>query len=456
MKRALPLLLLLVLALAAACSRIAIPIPPAVTARPSAVLLQTAAPTRTPTSLPSPSPSPSPLPPAPTPSPTPRPTASALQLQVFEELWQVVDEEYLYPDFNGLDWDAVYEEFHARVAAGLSEEAFYQAMDEMIFRLGDEHSAFLSPEMVWTQEAEYSGSLDYVGIGVLTTALPERSRLTIVLVYPGSPAEQAGLKSHDSILEVDGQAVIDEEGFRRDLLRGPEGSRAVLTVESPSGAPRRVEVVRQRIDGELPVPYQVMEQNGLRIGYIFLPTFNEITIDRKVGDALRAMTASGPLDGLILDNRQNDGGTSTQLDGTLSYFTHGVVGHYTNRQAEEPLRVRGKDIGGSQSVPLVVLVGKNTVSFGEIFAGILQDLERAYLIGEQTQGNVEILWVYDFSDRSRAWIAHDLFLPLNNPQADWETGGVVPDREVSGEWDEFTLETDPGIAAALEHFATLP
>lgn len=456
MRRLPTLLLLFLLIPAAACSILQVRPQPAGSPQATARLLRTAAASRTAAPPPSPSPSPSPLSPTFTPTPTARPTASPRHLRVFEELWQVVHEDYLYPDFNGVDWDAIHKEFRATVAAGMSDEQFYQAMDEMIYRLGDDHSVFLSPEMALEEDAQYSGSFDYVGIGVLNTIVPERGRLTIVLVYPDSPADRAGLKAHDSILEVDGLPVLDEDGYRRDLLRGPEGSASVLTVQSPDEPPRRVEVVRERISGEMPVPYEVLENGGGRIGYIFLPTFNEITVGHKVGEALHAMTASEPLDGIILDNRQNDGGTSTQLSSALAYFTSGVMGRFVNRQETETLRVLGVDIGGSQSLPLVVLVGKNTISFGEIFAGILQDLGRAYLIGEQTEGNVEILWVYDFADRSRAWIAHDTFQPLNNPEANWETGGVVPDREVSGEWDEFTLETDPGIAAALEYFATLP
>jgi carboxyl-terminal processing protease len=98
-----------------------------------------------------------------------------------------------------------------------------------------------------------------------------------------------------------------------------------------------------------------------------------------------------------------------------------------------------------------VLVGPNTVSFGEIFSGILKDQGRATLIGETTEGNVEILWGYNFEDGSRAWIAHDTFEPVNHPEWDWEHDGIIVDIEVPADWDEFTFQTDPAIQAALEH-----
>jgi C-terminal processing protease CtpA/Prc len=136
----------------------------------------------------------------------------------------------------------------------------------------------------------------------------------------------------------------------------------------------------------------------------------------------------------------------------LSYFTSGTVGYFISRDEQRPLEIRPKDINGSLELPVVVLVGKNTVSYGEIFSGILKDSARAYLIGETTDGNVETLWGYDFDDGSRAWIAHESFRPLNHPEENWEELGIVPDQVVTGNFYDYTLETDPVVLAALAHF----
>lgn len=335
----------------------------------------------------------------------------------------------------------------------MTREAFYWAMDEMIYRLGDEHSVFFSPEQARSEDESYAGAFDYVGIGVLTAGVPERQRVTILLVFPGSPAEQAGLQAHDSILSVNGLAILDENGDRRENLRGPEGTSMTLVVQSPGGQPRQVEITRRRINSELPVPYQVFTSpSGQRIGYIFLVTLNDETVPRKFRRALQEMHAGGRLDGLILDNRQNEGGASNVFEDILSYFENGTLGYFVSRGEREPVRVRGLNIGNSQNVPLVVLVGPGTASFGEIFSGILKDTRRAHLIGQTTDGNVEILYIYPFSDGSRAWIAHDTFQPLNHPEDNWEESGIIPDQTILSNWDEITLETDPVIQAALEHF----
>jgi carboxyl-terminal processing protease len=165
------------------------------------------------------------------------------------------------------------------------------------------------------------------------------------------------------------------------------------------------------------------------------------------------MSAEAPLDGLIIDNRFNSGGASNVMLDVLSNFTDGTVGYFVNRSGEEPLTVSRVDINGTQSMPLVVLVGPDTVSFGEVFSGILRDLGRATLIGQATEGNVEILYIYNFSDGSRAWIAHDTFRPLNQTDQNWEETGVIPDINAYSSWDLVSTETDPVINAALRELS---
>lgn len=374
------------------------------------------------------------------------------QLDIFDRLWEIVNADYLYSDFNGLDWDAVFDEVNNQINAGLSDQEFYILMDDTVIRLGDEHSVFLDPDLVAQEEAEYEGDNNYVGVGILVRSVPERDRMVILVTFPGSPADQAGLKAHDSILAVDGQAVLDEEGFINGTMLGEEGTEVVATVQTPGEEPRDVTMIRSRINGVLPVPYHTLTTpDGGSVGYILIPNFVEGSVDDQVRIAIQEMSEAAPLDGLILDNRINSGGFDNVMSGTLRYFVEGLVGHFVNRQEEDPLRIRPRNVDNSRNIPLVVLVGKGTVSFGEVFSGVLQDQGRAYLIGETTDGNVEVLWGYDFFDGSRAWIAHDTFRPINNPDADWEFNGIIPDLEVIAEWDQFTLNTDPAISAALAY-----
>jgi C-terminal peptidase prc len=393
------------------------------------------------------------------PTATPVPTAQVVpdqtttrQLRVFRELWHAVETEYLYPDYNGVDWQAVGEEYRARIEAGLSDEAFWAAMDEMLARLNDDHSAFLSPVQVAEEDAVTMGALNYVGVGITTAALPEKGYSVILQVIPGGPADQAGLRSHDRILAVDGvPACCDAYGYDiLDRLLGAEGSSVEVEAQTPGQPSRRVTLTRARIQGAFPIETRRLgDVAGINdVGYILIPTLMDERLPGQVSRALERFAAEGELAGLILDLRINPGGTETSLWQTLSLFADGEMGHFVSREEEIPLRVIGRDVAGSQSVELVILVGRETASFAEVLSGVLREAGRARIVGRTTLGNVEVVHGYDFEDGSRAWIAQETFRPPSG--ADWEETGVVPDVEILLDWDEFTAEDDPQLQAALE------
>ncbi len=151
---------------------------------------------------------------------------------------------------------------------------------------------------------------------------------------------------------------------------------------------------------------------------------------------------------MILDVRLNGGGSSSVAYPILSFFTDGRLGQFVSRDESRPLVIDGKPIQNSQTVPLVVMVSKDTVSFGEIFAGILRDARGAKITGETSLGNVELLHGYDLEDGSVLWIASEKFYSAFS-DIDWEETGIVPDVQAYAPWDTFSFDTDPSIAAAV-------
>jgi C-terminal peptidase prc len=393
----------------------------------------------------------------PTPYPTSTPPSQSAaepqdvvrQTAVFTGFWNAVNEHYVDPGFNGKDWGAIGDRYQTMIEGGLSDEAFYALLQEMINELGDQHSYFQSPATVGEEEAALAGQLDFVGIGALLQDTTEGAA-QVLLVFPTGPAAEAGLLSHDTILAVDGGPVRYENGASR--TRGPEGTTVGLTVRSPGQGSREITLTRRRLTGGLPVDACMVP--GTRLGYVMLPTFLDETIDDQMREALQSMTSEGPLDGLVLDMRMNGGGLGSVAQASLAVFLGGPQGAYVTREAREELVVEAEDVGGSQGVPLVVLVGPDTVSYGEIVRGILQLAGRATVVGQATLGNVEQLRRYDFEDGSRAWIASATFEPLGLPAGTWEDTGIVPEVLVPGRWDEFGEATDPGLAAAVEILRT--
>ena len=385
--------------------------------------------------------------PQPTATPQPdKPIERSLQLRVLETLAGRIEERYLYPDFNGKDLTAIVARYRAEIEAGLDTPSFYQRMHAFIADLGDEHSSFESPVRKAAADAQLAGTDSFVGVGLYVQPVLEKGYVTVLAVIPDSPAAHSGLQPHDAILTVNGLRLI-EDGLFQNLFRGPECSAVVMEVRMPGGLVERRTVVRARVSAAVPIDARLVPTtDGSRVAYIMVPTFFDTTIDDQVRDALARLA---PLDGLILDNRENGGGSSRVLEPMLGLFTSGAVGAFVSRTSSRTLSIRAASVGNSQTVPLVVLIGHNTVSFGEIFSGILQDRGRAKLVGETTRGNVETLHAVNLPDGSRAWIAQEGFEAARSG-VNWERTGVVPELEVQVAWEDVTFERDPAVKRALE------
>ncbi|MEO7118105.1 MAG: S41 family peptidase [Candidatus Limnocylindrales bacterium] len=386
--------------------------------------------------------------PAPSQPPASRvdPAVTGKQLGIHQELWDVVNTNYVDRDFNGHDWVAVGERYRAIVEDGLTDEDFYLAMELMIGELGDDHSRYDSPEQVRLDEEELAGQGDYVGIGTVVQYVSADVGAAILQVLPGGPAEAAGVRPHDVIAAIDGKPIIAAE--MATATRGPEGTDVTITLERRGEGARDLVLTRARVGSSPPVDHCLIL--GTHIGYVLLPTLFDQTIPQKLRDGLDTLSADGPLEGLIIDNRINGGGSSTVLYPIMSYFTNGTMGDFVSRERARPWVLDADAVDGSQDVPLAVLVGPGTVSFGEIMTGTLQALDGAIVVGQTTGGNVETLSGYPLSDGSKAWIAHETFEPRTSTYGPWEDTGIIPDVEAPSRWDLFTSADDPALAAAYE------
>jgi C-terminal peptidase prc len=373
---------------------------------------------------------------------------TARQLRVFDGLWNVVNESYVYTDYNGLDWAAVRITVEQEISAGIPNETFYDLMHGVVVSLNDNHSYFLSPQEARDENDEYQGKGEFVGIGILSDQNMEKRYAYVLQVLPDSPAQEAGIKAHDHILSVDGQPVIDDQGnLHLSLLRGPIGSTVTVTVQTPGAEPRTLSVTRARLPSSFPVESRILP-GSKRIGYILIPTFFEEDMGDRVRNALRQLMKGGRLDGLIVDMRINNGGAYPVLMTNLGFLTAGNVGSLVDRQGtRQVLSVHAERIGNSQTVPLMVLIGPSTESYAEVYAGALRAKGRAKLLGQKSAGNIETLHGHDFEDGSEAWIAEETFRLPNG--SNWEGKGLAPDVLIDKGWDEYTVEDDPAISAAV-------
>lgn len=375
------------------------------------------------------------------------PWTTARQRAILQELVDAVEALHPHVDALDADWERSVETGARYVRSGLDDEAFEQVLSWLLEQLGDEHSRVVAPDDTRAEAALIAGAHDYVGIGVLTLPLADDRGEAVVAVLQGGQAEAAGVRPRDLIVAVDGGPLNDARGHSR--LLGERGSAATLTLRRAGEPERHVVVIRDHVTGGISVDACVFA--GTRIGYVHLPTLYDETTVGQVHAVLKAMTAAGPLDGLILDVRVNSGGVFSVLLPLLDTFASGEAGAWQGRDWSETMSLYPVDVGGSQDVPLVVLVGRDTESFAEILAGALQRAGRATLVGMPTRGNVETTAFIELPGGWTAWISQATFQPTGGVLGEWEGTGVAPDIVVPARWYESTEATDPAIAAAVEH-----
>jgi carboxyl-terminal processing protease len=376
----------------------------------------------------------------------------ALQLRTFESTWSTINENYVYDDFNGLDWSETHDLYADRLTEPLDETEFQAILDEMLAELPEGTAQLQSRQE--RIEAAAGGSQGYEGIGAFVT-LRERPqpRLVLMEVMGGSPAEQAGLKAHDAILEIGGEPV--EAGTAASQIarvRGEAGSKIAFTVRTPGEEPRTVEVTRGRIDQvSSRLLWHPLGNTG--IGYLRFPPLEYEELLQDVVLALQTFDATGDLEALIIDLRIASAGEGWPVAPLLTMFTDGQVGEIYSREESTPVSVTGiYDFVNSQEVPLALLVGQNTTGPAEIFAAALQEAGEAVIIGMNTAGDVETIAPFYLPDGSRAMIA--VFTFRTNEGHELGLHGLEPDVELDLDWDEVTEEEDQVIGVAIELLAT--
>lgn len=314
--------------------------------------------------------------------------------------------------------DKRYDGRQRRTAQSSSEDVFQLYMNA-ISQAFDPHTAYFSPRN--TENFNIQMRLSLEGIGAVLRM--EEEQTTIVELVPGGPADLSKeLKPNDRIIGV-GQGnrgpMVDVVGWRLDdvvdLIRGPRGSVVrlqVLPAESQvSGPIKTVRLVRNEIRLEKQAAkseVKTIRQDGrsYRIGIITIPTFyldfaavqrgasNYRSTTRDVRRLLSQLKAE-KVDGLIVDLRQNGGGSLQEaIELTGLFIESGPVVQIRNTKGEVEVE-RDPDPTQAYGGPLAVLVDRYSASASEIFAGAIQDYQRGIVIGEQTFGKGTVQSLFD-------------------------------------------------------------
>jgi carboxyl-terminal processing protease len=330
-------------------------------------------------------------------------------------------------------WDLLHEKYVGRDTVN-DRDLAYGAIDGLTEAVGDTgHTDFMTPEERASRNDALSGS--YVGIGVQLDTT-EAGEPLVVTVFRDSPADKAGIRTGDVILEVNGVPAADKSTSDVvDEIRGEAGTEVELTVRAgENGTPRTLTITRGEVEIDAVSSTLVP---GTTTGLLRIEQFSNGVAD-DVRMALEQLRKDGA-DRLILDLRGNPGGYVGEAVGTASQFlSSGTVYVERNAQGEEKATPVSPD-GLWTDLPVIVLVDEGSASSSEIVAGALQDNDRAQVVGATTFGTGTVLGEYALEDGSALRIG----------TVEW----LTPDgRRI---WHE-GIEPDVPVARAPETLPTLP
>jgi carboxyl-terminal processing protease len=345
------------------------------------------------------------------------------EFRLMAEAWNTIDQHYV--DRSALD----------------PQRLGYGALSGMTGALGDTgHSRFLSPQMVRVEDDFTQGQL--VGIGVEVQM--KDGQLVIVAPLDGSPAQQAGLRSGDVIVAVNGTNVAAQPIDQViPQIQGQAGTQVTLSILTPaSGQTRSVTLKRARITLDNVTWRQLP---GTSIAHLRVAAFSQ-GVGTQVRAALEAIQGAH-MRAIVLDLRDNPGGLVDEAVSVASQFlSSGNV--FVEKNAQGQMTAVAVQGGGvARSIRIVVLVNGGTASAAEIVTGALQDAHRATVIGETTFGTGTVLNQFSLSDGSALLLATEEWLTPGG-RVIWHRG-LAPDQMIALAPDVVPIfpESEQGLTA---------
>lgn len=355
-------------------------------------------------------------------------SVAAADFSKFWEVWKRLENSYVDPsklDYAKMTWGSM---------QGLAQS------------LDDPYTQYLPPKENKQATEDLNGA--FFGVGI---ELGYRdSTLAVISPIKNSPAEKAGVKSGDLILNIkDEKNKLDIDTRNMTLptavthIRGEKGTPVILTLFR-DGGDKSFEVTIVRDEIVVPsVDLAFIEKNGKKIAHLELHKFGGRT-DKEWIAKVAEIIAARPA-GVVLDLRNNPGG---YLDGavfvTSEFLSTGDIVKQEGRKSSETYSVDRK--GNLTSIPLVVLVNKGSASASEITAGALQDNKRAQIVGDQSFGKGTVQEVQELSDGSSL---HVTVAKWVLPSGRWiGKEGITPDVKVEDKLE--TADVDEQLETAIE------
>ena len=260
----------------------------------------------------------------------------------------------------------------------------------------DPHSVYISGKDVQAANDELKGSFSGVGIEFNI----RQDTLHVQNVVKNAPAERAGLLAGDKVVSIDGKPfvgkiVTNEEAMRR--LKGPKDTKVRIGVKRfGQKKPLEFTVTRGDIPQKSVTATYMLDDNT---GYIRIKNFGETTYPELL-IALAKLSQEG-FNSLVIDLRDNTGGyLQSAVQMANEFLPKNKLIVYTQGRKSQRQDYVSDGHGSYKRIPLVVLINEGSASSSEIFAGAMQDNDRATVIGRRSFGKGLVQQQLGFTDGS--------------------------------------------------------
>ena len=358
---------------------------------------------------------------------------------VVDEVWQIVNNEFVDKQFNQVNWQKKRQELLNRDYSDRAEA--YQAIRKSLKALGDPYTRFLAPSEFETLTNQTTGELS--GIGIILAIDEQTSDLIVVEPLANSPAAKVGIKAGDKILRINDKptSLMSLEQASAEM-KGEVGTEVRLQIAHKGEKAFDVTITRAQI--ELPsVAYNLREEDNLKVGYIKLDEFSSHAAEqmKKAIEELSQKQVSG----FVLDLRSNPGGLLfSSVEIARMWLEKGAIVSTKDRKGgDQKFSANGTAL---TKLPLAVLVDNYSASASEILAGALKENKRATIIGTRTYGKGTVQSVHSLSDGSGLAVTIAQYYPPSG--IDINHKGITPDIQVNlTKEQQMNLNINPALAA---------
>lgn len=338
--------------------------------------------------------------------------------------------------------DIIDRDFIDSVSDDQLSEGMYRGIMEA---LNDPYAEYYNTEEWIEMQNDTEGI--YFGIGAYLMKDMDYLYPRVTGIIDNTPAQEAGLKTDDIIIEVEGEEVYDmslTDVVNR--IRGEEGTKVHLKIIRGADTADREELEFDVERRKVETPTVTSEMKDNNIGYIRISEFDTVTVD-QFAEALAEVKGKNAK-GLIIDLRDNPGGSlKSVVDIAGMLLPAGKVVYTEDKYGRQDVyECDGKH---EINIPMAVLVNGNSASASEILAGAIKDYKKGTLIGTTTFGKGIVQRIFELKDDSavKLTVSH-YYTPNGN---DIHKVGIAPDVELEFDREAYEKdETDNQLQKAIE------